>query len=56
MRPNERMKLTKRASLVGAPALARRRRAGVIESRFAAYARCWTDEVADAGRHLHTVV
>jgi len=40
---NKRMKLTKRECLVGGPALARRRRAAVIESRFAAYARCSTD-------------
>lgn len=43
MSPNKRMKLAKRACLAGGPALARRRRAIVIESRFAAYARCSTD-------------
>lgn len=34
--PNKGMKLTKRASLAGRPALARLRRATFIESRFAA--------------------
>ena len=46
MLSNKRMKLTKRTSLVGGPALARRRRADFSESRFAAYARCSTDDRA----------
>ena len=44
------MKLTKRACLVCGPALARRRRAVFIESRFAAYARCSADRSGRARR------
>jgi hypothetical protein len=48
VRPNKRLELTKRDRLVGGLALARRRRAVFIESRFAAQARCSADIGASA--------
>jgi len=46
-RPNKRLELTKRGLPVGGPALARRRRANFVESRFAAQAWCSTELCAD---------
>jgi hypothetical protein len=43
MRPNKRLELTKRDLLASGPALARRRRASFIESRFAAQPQSSTD-------------